>query len=69
MKKRWRHDGPQHSSKGWEWHPDAFQGKAYPNTYTARLNTIRPNVTATLSNISGRSNLRRNGMHVGYTVT
>jgi hypothetical protein len=36
-RKRWRHDGPQHCSHGFEWTWEAFQGKAYPNPYNGNL--------------------------------
>jgi hypothetical protein len=35
--KRWRHDGPPHSSKGYEHSWAAFQGCAYPNIYNGSL--------------------------------
>jgi hypothetical protein len=36
--KRWRYDGPPHSSKGYEHSWAAFQGCAYPNPYNGSLN-------------------------------
>ena len=35
--KRWRWDGPQYSSKGYEHSWAAFQGCAYPNPYNGSL--------------------------------
>jgi hypothetical protein len=37
MMKRWRYDGPPHSTQRWEHRWEAFQGKAYPNPYNGSL--------------------------------